>query len=299
MLGACQSRRVEPVRIDFERVAAHLPAATLGRLPAPPSTSLQAPPVATHLPAIEPPTPPDTLSQRRQQAQAAIHEQREAVRERLLQTRLDLLPALEQRWRAELQAEYDLDAIRAAWQTEWRDAFEEYGRQRFPLLAQMALLAPDSERYKALQKQLNELDARWQQQEQDLQAQLEAQLKRAEQEIEVRLQARRRAFLRQVEQEVDELMRQQPDLSALYLPPPEPRNAPPAQLTIPAMSSSIKSISLSQKVKQREQHLRKHTERLLRQLAQEWAQLRGYQLSDSPRARDATDEFIRYLEGRR
>lgn len=257
------------------------------------------PATTAHLSPIEPPTTSDTLSRRREQAQAALHEQREAVRERLLQTRLESLNELEQRWRAELQAEYDLNAIRAEWQTEWRDAFEKHGRQRFSLLAAMALLAPDSEPFKSLQQQLNELDARWQQEDQALRMQLEARLQRVEQEIEVRLRARRREFIRQVEQEVDQLMRQQPDLSALYLPPPESRKSPAQQRTIHATSISIKSIDLRQKAEQHEQRLRRQTEHILRQIAREWAQLNHYRLSDSPRARDATDEFIHYLEGRR
>ncbi|MCS7066636.1 MAG: hypothetical protein NZL85_10260 [Fimbriimonadales bacterium] len=299
LLGACQSRRVEPVRLDFGRVQASLPVARLS----PPAVAvpppLHASATAALLPEVEFPATPDTLSRRREQVQVALREQREAVRERLQQVRMETLPDLERRWRAELQAEHDPNAVRDAWQTEWHDAFEKHGRQRFPLLAEMALLAPDSERYKALQKQLNELDARWQEQDKALRTQLQERLQRVEQEIEIRLRARRREFIRQVEQEVDQLMRQQPDLSALYLPPPEQREAPPAQLVIPAMNISLESIDLRQKAEQHAQRLHKQTERLLRYLAEEWAQLKGYRLSDSPRARDATDEFLRYLEGRR
>lgn len=299
LLGACQSRRAEPVRIDFERAMARLPVATPLPQPAYVSTSFHAPATTAYLTDIEPPTTPDMLNRRREQAQTALREQREAVRQRLLQIRMERLPDLEQRWRAELWAEYDMDAIRAEWHAEWREAFERHGRQRFALLAEMALLSPDSERFKALQKQLDELDARWQQQDESLRAQLQARLQRVEQEIEVRLRARRREFIRQVEQEVEQLMHQQPDLSTLYLPLPEKHDAPPQQLTLPATSVSIKSIDVHGKAEQHRQRLRRQTERILRQMAEEWAQLKGYRLSNSPRARDATDEFIRYLEGRR
>ena len=299
MLGACQSRRVELVRIDFGRVLARLPSVSLAPLPAPAPATAHAPAAATHLPPVETPAVPDTLSRRREQAHAALQEQREAVRERLLQTRLEPLPDLEQRWRAELQAEYDLNAICTAWQAEWRDAFEKHGRQRFALQAEMTSLPPDSERYRVLQQQLNELDARWQQQDRALRTQLDARLQRVKQEIEVRLRARRREFVRQVEQEVDQLMRQQPDLSSLYLPPPETRRSPVQKLNLPPASASIESIDFRLKLQQQEQYLRTQTERILRQMAREWAQLKRYRLSDSPRVRDATDEFIRYLEGRR
>jgi hypothetical protein len=218
------------------------------------------------------------------------------VRERLLQTRLDPLPALEKRWRAELQAEYDLNAIREQWQSEWREAFEQHGKERFALLAKLAQRPPDSEQYKTLQRQLNELDERWRAREQALRAELEARLQRVEQEIEVRLRARRREFVRQAEQEVDQLMRQQPDLRALYLPSPEPHRSPTQKVAIPALNASTGSIDFHQKAIQSQQRLREQTKRILRQMAQEWARLNGYQLSDSPRARDATDEFIGYLE---
>ncbi|GBC93635.1 hypothetical protein HRbin15_02136 [bacterium HR15] len=285
------------MRIDFEQVLARLPTISVTP-PASASTTLHTPPVRAHLAPIETPSTPDTLNRRREQAQTAIREQREAVRERLLQIRMETLPALEQRWCAELQAEYDLDAIRAEWQAEWRDAFEKHGRQRFTLLAEQAQLPPNSERFKALQQQLNELDARWQQQDRELHAQLQARLQRVEQEIEVRLQSRRREFIHQVEQEVDQLMRQQPDLK-LYLPPHETHQAPAHQRTLPAMNVSIQSIDLRPNIQQHEHYMREQTKHILRQVAREWAALKHYRLSDSPRARDATDEFLRYLEGRR
>ncbi len=299
LLGACQSRRAVLVRVDFERVIATLPAVSLALPSAFAPTSFDAPSITAHLPAVQTPALLDTLNRRRERARLAIHEQREAVRERLLQARLEPLPELEQRWRAELQAEYDLDAIRTEWQTEWRNAFEKHGRQRFSLLAEMAMLPPDSERFKQLQKQLNELDAHWQKQEEELRAQLATRLQRVEQEIEVRLRARQREFTRQVEQEVDQQMRQQPNLSELYLPPPEQQTIPAQRLAVSGMSILTESIDLRPKAEQHEQRMRDQTERILRQLAREWAQLKGYRLSDSPRARDATDEFIRYLEGRR
>jgi hypothetical protein len=290
---------VEPVHIDFERVMARLPALTA----AVPSTftpiTSQAPAATVSLPPIAPPTTPDTLNQRREQARTAIQKQREAVRERLLQVRLEPLPTLEQRWHAELQAEYNPDAIRTDWRAQWREAFEQHGRQRFTLLAEMARLSPDSERFQSLQRQLSELDARWQHQDQALRAQLEAQLRRVEQEIEVRLRARRRDFIRQVEQEVDELMRQQPDLSALYLPAQQQPGAPAKKMAFPPVPVKLQSIDLSQKAEHHRQSMHQQTERILRQIANEWAQKRGYRLSDSPAARDATDEFLRYLASRR
>lgn len=269
-----------------------LPALT----PAKPSTftspTLQVPTATVYLPPIAVPVPPDTLHQRREQAGTAIQKQRDAVRERLLQMRLEPLLALEQRWRAELQAEYNLSAIHADWSEQWREAFEQHGRQRFTLLADMARLSPESERFQLLQQQLSDLDARWQQQEQTLRTQLETRLQRVEQEIEVRLRARRRDFIRQMEQEVDQLMRQQPDLSALYLPAQQQPSAPAEKMAIPAVSIRLQSIDLSQKAEHHRQLIRQQTERILRQIANEWAQRRGYRLSDSPRARNATDEFL-------
>ncbi len=299
LLGACQSRRVESVSIDFERVMARLPALTSTVPPTFTPVTSQAPAATVSLPPIAPPTTPGTLNQRREQARVAIQKQRDAVRERLLQVRLEPLPALEQRGRAELQAEYNLSAIRTDWNNQWRKAFEQHGRQRFTLLAEMARLSPDSERFQSLQQQLSELDTRWQQQEQTLRAQLEARLQRVEQEIEVRLRARRREFIRQVEQEVDQLMRQQPDLSALYLPAQLQPSAPAEKMAIPAIPVKLRSIDLSQKAEHHQQSIRQQTEQILRQIASEWAQQRGYRLADSPAARDATDEFLRYLESRR
>jgi hypothetical protein len=281
------------VSIDFGRVMARLPALTFPAAPSPiPPALSRAPAAAAYLPSIAAPATPDTLHRRREQARTAIQKQQDAVRERLLQMRLEPLPALEPRWRAELQAEYDLSALRTEWSAQWREAFEQHGRQRFTLLAEMARLSPDSERFQSLQQQLSELDARWQQQEQALHAQLEARLQRVEQEIEVRLRARRRDFIRQVEQEVDQLMRQLPDLSARYLPTQQSRRAPAEKMAIPALSLKLQSIDLSPKAEHRRQLIRQQTERILRQIAQEWAQLRGYRLSDSPYARDATDEFL-------
>ncbi len=271
---------------------ARLPALT----PAKPSTftspTLQVPTATAYLPPIAVPAIPDTLHQRREQARTAIQKQRDAVRERLLQMRLEPLLALEQRWRAELQAEYDINAIHTDWSAQWREAFEQHGRQRFTLLADMARLSPEAERFQLLQQQLSDLDARWQQQEQTLHTQLETRLQRVEQEIEVRLRARRRDFILQVEQEVNQLMRQQPDLSALYLPAQQQPSAPAEKRAIPAVSIRLQSIDLSQKAEHYRHSMRQQTERILRQIAKEWAQQRGYRLSDSPRARDATDEFL-------
>jgi CHASE3 domain sensor protein len=290
---------VEPVQIDFGRVMARLPALSLAAPSKFAPVTSHAPAATVSLPPIAPPTTPNTLNQRREQAHNAIQKQRDAVRERLLQVRLEPLPALEQRWYAELQAEYNLSAIRTDWAAQWREAFEQHGGQRFTLLAEMARLSPDSERFQSLQQQLSELDARWQGQEQALRAQLEARLQRVEQEIEVRLRARRRDFIRQVEQEVDQLMRQQPDLGALYLPAHRQPSAPTKKTALPTLPVKLQSIDLSQKVEHHRQSIRKQTERILHQMANEWAQQRGYRLSGSPAARDATDEFLRYLVSRR
>ncbi len=298
LLGACQSRRTELVRIDFERVMARLPQPVSA--PAPKLPVVQdAPAARAGLPPVEAPATPDTLSRRREQAHDAIHQQREAVRERLLQIRLEPLEKLERQWRAELQAEYDLDSIRAEWLAEWRAAFEKHGRTRLPLLTEMAQLSPDSERYRQLQQQLTALDDRWRQQDQALRQQLQARLQRVEQEIEVRLRARRREFIRQVEQEVDQLMRQQPNLIERYMPPAESSQAPAKHLQVPALSVVSPGDTFGEKVLQSQRAANRLTQRILREMAREWARMRGYRLSDSPTARDATDEFIDYLELRR
>ncbi len=298
LLSACSARRAELVRIDFERVIARLPQPVSAPAPKP-SVAQGALAAHAELPAVEAPATPDTLNRRREQARDAIREQREAVRERLLQIRLEPLEKLEQQWRAELQAEYDPDSIRAQWLTEWRAAFEKHGRRRLPLLTEMAQLSPNSERYRQLQQQLNALDDRWRQQDQALRQQLQARLQRVEQEIEARLRARRREFIRQVEQEVDQLMRQQPDLIERYMPPAESRQAPAKRLQVPALSVGLPGDTFGEKVQQSQRAVNRLTQRILREMAREWARMRGYRLSDSPSARDATDEFIDYLEFRR
>jgi hypothetical protein len=82
---------------------------------------------------------PNRSASRRALALASIAQQRAAVRERLLQARLQGLPELEARWAAELRAEYDLDAIRAEYDAAWREAFQQHGQARFPLLVALIL----------------------------------------------------------------------------------------------------------------------------------------------------------------
>jgi hypothetical protein len=140
MLAACQGRQSPRVRVDWGRVAQAVALA-----PAPPPTaqlpaqaSVAAPESAT-LPRLESPAPAESLRQRRALALASIAQQRAAVRERLLQARLQGLPELEARWAAELRAEYDTDAIRAERDAAWREAFQQHGQARFPLLVALIL----------------------------------------------------------------------------------------------------------------------------------------------------------------
>ncbi|MCX7926499.1 MAG: hypothetical protein N2554_11935, partial [Fimbriimonadales bacterium] len=159
--------------------------------------------------------------------------------------------------------------------------------------------APNSEARRQAQAQLDALDRAFAAQEQDLQAQYQARLERIEQEIRVRVNTRRREFIRNAEAEVQEQLAQQPDAAELYLP--QPQALPPA----PARKEVIPPASAQ--IPQRDPHARLTTRRaetesmrrqILQQLAQEWAQAQGYQITSDPNAPDKTAEFVNYLLAR-
>jgi len=258
-----------------------------------------APADSASLDSIESPPPAETIRQRRELALFSIDQQRNAVRQRLLQARLQNLSELERRWRTELRAEYDFDALRAERDTLWQEAFQEYGRRRFPLLVALIFTAPDSEARRQTQAQLYALDRAWQAQEQALDAQYEAQLNRIEQEITVRVNARRREFIRNAEAEVREQLAQQPDAAELYLP--QPQALPPApsrKESLPAVGVQLAARDTNTSLQARQAQTEKLRRQILIQLAHEWAQVQGYQLTDDPNAPDKTDEFVRYLLAR-
>jgi hypothetical protein len=300
LLPACQSRREVRVRVDVAR-AAQAFALTAepsldGSLPA--YTRVAAAEVGT-LPSVEPPAPTETLRRRRELALASIEQQRVAVRQQLLQRRLQNLPELEARWRAELHAEYDTDALRAERDTAWQTAFQEYGRTRFPLLVALIFAAPESDAHRQIRAQLEHHDRAWQQREQAIESAYHAALKRIEQEIAVRVSARRREFIRNAETETQEQLAAQPDPAELYLPPPQ--TLPPAPLrkaTLPPARVSLPARRLDETVRARAADTERLRRELARQLAQEWAQIHGYTLTDDPNAPDRTDEFIRSLLAR-
>jgi hypothetical protein len=210
------------------------PAPTLDRQLS--TQSLVVPPEAAALPSIEPPPPTETLRRRRELALFSIEQQRVAVRQQLLQRRLQNLPELEARWRAELRAEYDTDALRVERDAAWQAAFQEYGRARFPLLVALIFAAPESDTHRQIQAQLEQHDRAWQQREQALESEYQARLARIEQEITVRVNARRREFIRNAESETQEQLAAQPDPAELYLPPPQ--TLPPA----PTRKASLPSL---------------------------------------------------------
>jgi hypothetical protein len=225
------------VRVDVARAVqavALAPAPALdGQLP---TQSLVVPPEVAALPSIEPPPPTETLRRRRALALFSIEQQRVAVRQQLLQRRLQNLPELEARWRAELRAEYDTDALRAERDAAWQAAFQEYGRARFPLLVALIFAAPESDTHRQIQAQLEQHDRAWQQREQAIESEYQARLARIEQEITVRVNARRREFIRNAESETQEQLAAQPDPAELYLPPPQ--TLPPA----PTRKASLPSL---------------------------------------------------------
>ncbi len=296
VLTGCQSRA--PVRVDIDRAVQAL---SLSPVVEPPDGRLAG--VDVSLPAdsltlapVQSPPPVETVSRRRRVALDSIVQQREAVRQRLLELRLQTLPELEQRWRAELRDEYDLAQMRQALDAAIQEAFQQYGRQRFPLLVALLVAAPDSDAYRQTRAQLEQLDRAWQAQAQALHARYEAGLARIEQEIEVRVNARRREFVRNAEQETQEQLAQQPDLADLYLP--QPQSLPPA----PARKTPLSAVraQLPERAFQADAYARRAAaEQMMRetltQLAQEWAELHNYQLTNAPNAPDKTDALIRYL----
>jgi len=264
----------------------------------PAQASVAAPESAT-LPRLESPAPAESLRQRRALALESIAQQRAAVRERLLQARLQGLPELEARWAAELRAEYDLDAIRAEYDAAWREAFQQHGQARFPLLVALIFTAPDSDARREAQARLDQHDRAWQQREQAIEAAYQARLRRIEQEIAVRVNARRREFVRNAEQEIQAQLAAQPDPAELYLPPPQtPPPAPARKASTPPLRIDMPARDLHDAPRARFADAEQTRQTMLRQLAEEWAQTSGYTLTDDPRAPDYTDAFIRYLLAR-
>ncbi|MFN3689676.1 MAG: hypothetical protein ACK4UU_01980, partial [Fimbriimonadales bacterium] len=265
-------------------------------IPALATQSAETPPDSVRLELLEPPAPAETVRARRALALASIEQQRAAVRERLLQARLQNLPELERRWHAEFRAEHDLEALRTEYDVLWQEAFQQYGRNRFPLLVALTLAAPDSEAHRQIQTQLDALERAFMAQERDLQAQYQARLERIEQEIRVRVNARRREFIRNAEAEVLEQLAQQPDAVELYLPQPQSLPpAPPRKETLPRAAVIIAGRdpnTLLAKRRAEAETVRRH---ILQQLAQEWAQAQGYRLTNAPNAPDKTEAFVNYL----
>ena len=288
------------MRVDLSRAAQALalaPAPSLdGQLPA---QMVAAAPESGVLPSVEPPALAETLRRRRALALQSIEQQRVAVRQQLLQRRLQNLPELEARWRAELRAEYDTDALRAERDAAWQAAFQEYGRTRFPLLVALIFAAPESEMHRQIRAQLEQHDRAWQQREQAIESAYQARLARIEQEITVRVNARRREFIRNAETETQEQLATQPDPAELYLPPPQMLPpAPTRKASLPSLRVNLPARPLNDPLRARTAETERLRRELLQQLAQEWAQVHGYTLTDDLSAPDRTDEFIRYLLAR-
>lgn len=289
------------VRVDISRAAKAL---SLAPVVQPASTRLPAqqtaqPADSLSLAPVQSPPPVETVSRRRQTALGSIEQQRDAVRQRLLELRLQPLAELEPRWRAEFREQYDLAALRAELDTAWQEAFQRYGRQRFPLIVALIFTPPDSDARRQTQAQLDQLDRGWQAQEKTLRARYEMDLARIEQELEVRVNARRREFIRNAEQETQEQLAQQPNLADLYLP--QPQSLPPAlarKEALPAFAARLPERSLDATINTRLTETENLRRKILTQLAQEWAEANGYQLTNSPNAPDKTEEFIRYLLAR-
>lgn len=299
LVSACQSRPEPIARVDLNHAAlAQAPVVQISIAPLP-AQRAAIPADSASLDSVESPPPGETLRQRRELALVSIDQQRNAVRQRLLQARLQHLSELERRWRAELRVDYDLDALRAQWDAQWQEAFQAYGRRRFPFLVTRIFTAPDSEARRQTQAELDALERVWQAQEQALKAQYETQLKRIEQEITIRVNTRRREFIRNAEAEVREQLAQLPDPVALYLPQPQALPpTPPRKEPLPAAAVRLNAQDTNASVRARYAQTEKLRRRFLSQLAQEWAQVQGYRLTDDPSAPDKTDEFVRYLLAR-
>jgi hypothetical protein len=264
-----------------------------------PAQAVAVPPDGATLQGLEPPAPAESQRQRRALALASIAQQRAAVRERLLQARLQGLPELEARWAAELRAEYDTDAVRAERDAAWHEAFQQHGQARFPLLVALILAAPDSDARREAQARLDQHDRAWQQREQAIEAAYQARLRRIEQEIAVRVNARRREFVRQAEQEIQAQLAAQPDPAELYLPPPQtPSPAPARKASTPPLRLDMPARDPHDAPRARFADAEQTRQAILRQLAEEWAQSNGYTLTDDPHAPDYTDAFVRDLLAR-
>ncbi len=274
-------------------------APSVAPFPALPSLSEALPRTGAILESLTTPPLPESVRQRRQIAIESILQQRAAVREQLLATRLEILPQLEARWRAEIESEYDLAALYREWDEAWFQAFQAYGRERFLPLFETLYFAPDSPRYQQAKQRLAQLDQQFAQQEQALQGAFQERLQRIEQEIAVRLRAKRREFERQMEQEVDQILASQPDLRELYLPVLEPLSPSSAvKVQIPPLQLQVSGENLNSVFAERQARAQRMRAELLQRLAQEWAEGKGYRLSDLPTARDATAELERYLSAR-
>jgi len=300
MLSACQGRQSPRVRVDLARAAQAVALSPVLPPSAPlPAQAVAVPPDATTLQGLEAPAPAESLRQRRALALASIEQQRAAVRERLLQARLQGLPELEARWAAEQRAEYDTDALRAERDATWREAFQQHGQTRFPLLVALIFTAPDSDARREAQARLDQHDRAWQQREQAIESAYQARLRRIEQEVAVRVNARRREFVRTAEQEIQAQLAAQPDPAELYLPPPQtPPPAPQRKASFPPLRVSQPARDPHDAPRARLAAAHNTRQAMLRQLAQEWAQTSGYTLTDDPRAPDYTDAFVRYLLAR-
>ncbi|MER3403123.1 MAG: hypothetical protein C4336_03505 [Armatimonadota bacterium] len=245
-------------------------------VPSLPAQAVSAPQTGVELAELTAPPVPETANARRRIAIKSIRQQREAVRQRLLASRLESLPQLEARWRAEIESEYDLARWIAEWDAEWFQAFQAYGRQRFFPLFETVFYPSSDSRHKQAQLTLSELAQRFTEQETQLQQALQARLGRVEQEIAVRMRAKRRAFERQVEQEVDQILASQPDLCELYLPMLE--RLPPTEAlrsNLPLVKVQFSEEDLDRAVRLRIDRAERVQAQILRRLATEWATSRG------------------------
>lgn len=295
LFAGCQRQEPKPVRVHLPE---ETPFPTLQNAFLKPSAEVVAETGAS-ISGIATPPLPESVVARRQIAIESIRQQRTAVREQLLATRLDILPQLEVRWRAEIESEYDRTSLLAEWDAEWFHAFQRYGRNRFLPLFETFYYPPNTQKHQQALTALAQLDQSFAQQEAQLEEALQARLDRIDQEIEVRLRARQREFVHETEQSVDQILASQPDLSELYLPPLEPLPpAPIIKIRFPPSAMQFPAENLNNAVMDKIAGLQRVRAQILKQLAQEWAQVHGYQLVDSPTAPDVTEAFQHYLSFR-
>lgn len=297
LLTGCQNRSTLQVRVDLTRAAQAVARAPQPPVPeALPAQVVAVAPSAGVLFRVEPPAPTDALRNRRALALSRVEQQRTAVRQQLLQRRLQSLPELEARWYAELRAEYDTDRLRAERDAALYEAFQEYGRLRFPLLVALLVLEPGSDAHLQAQTQLEQHKYAWQQRERAIESAYQAALRRIDQEIVVRVSARRREFIRNAETEIQELLAMRPDPAEVYFPRPQTLlPVPTRKVSFPPLSITIPERTLSNAPHTANRRLR---QAIIHQLAQEWAYLHNYTLTDDPRAPDYTEAFLRYLFAR-